>query len=483
MKTKRNSLTTQKKNGLSLIRRFVRKIKRILAPMVKNLSPIELAKCYKDEFHTAINGLPNTDKRCVVLVGEFHKSFAGLLNHFSQALSEFDFYRFVKNDLDIRELPGWKSIVFPLNLVRGPYDGPSSTFKATMPVKISADLIEKIKCSKYMRWYVDNFYECRPEIGKGYPETIAAESARYFKEAFDRLNPRCVMIWNPYVARNQIADGVAREKGIPVVYCESGMLPGTISLNTVGLFGASRLARNPEKFSNLPLNEVDLENTEKLIVKLRNKRISRYDGESHKPRLYSRPVVLFAGQFDGESGIIPEWSESHQLQSPIFKNSDLAVDFLAELAKKNNWQIIHKLHPLAFEWGAMEDEKENLATIGKGNILDFIDIADVVIAISGSTPYLALIREKPVVMIGYTTLKNAGCCYEAFRLIDIEKQIKSALRDGFTQDQKKAFIRHAALLNQYYLFDNCDPAAMKIGLVSEKAVDYMRKAINGNAEF
>ena len=72
----------------------------------------------------------------------------------------------------------------------------------------------------------------------------------------------------------------------------------------------------------------------------------------------------------------------------------------------------------------------------------------------GETIYDALVRDKPVVTLGYSWAKGKGINYEAWKAADIEKQIKKAIDFGFTDKMKQAFIKHLAQCLKYYLYDN-----------------------------
>ena len=113
--------------------------------------------------------------------------------------------------------------------------------------------------------------------------------------------------------------------------------------------------------------------------------------------------------------------------------------------------MIYKPHP-GVEPAAWLPESLNI--IKECDINDVIAYADVTVAILSSTSYVALVQEKPVVVLGYTHLRGKGCCYEAFERDKIEPAINEALANGMTDEMKVNFTRHIAQMNKYYLFDN-----------------------------
>ena len=106
-----------------------------------------------------------------------------------------------------------------------------------------------------------------------------------------------------------------------------------------------------------------------------------------------------------------------------------------------------------------------------GDINELIDLADVAITIRSSSNYIALIRHKPVLMLGYTQTRGQGCTYEAFCKQDIEPQLKKALKYGFSTEQQEAFLIHLARLFRYYLYDDMSDRSIRYGLPLPKNVE------------
>ena len=97
------------------------------------------------------------------------------------------------------------------------------------------------------------------------------------------------------------------------------------------------------------------------------------------------------------------------------------------------------------------------------DINDVIDFSDVTITILSSTAYVALIRKKPVVMLGYNQLRRKDCTYEAFTKDNIDFAISSAINEGFSQKQQDAFTKHIAQLLKYYLYADLEVGAVTFG--------------------
>ena len=111
--------------------------------------------------------------------------------------------------------------------------------------------------------------------------------------------------------------------------------------------------------------------------------------------------------------------------------------------------------------------------INRLQLNEVIDMCDVTITILSQTSYLSLIREKPVVMLGYTQLKGKGCTYEAFDRDHLERSIEEALQMGYTQEQKDNFYLHVAQMNKYYVYDDLNERELRYGQSVQQFVDYL----------
>ena len=85
---------------------------------------------------------------------------------------------------------------------------------------------------------------------------------------------------------------------------------------------------------------------------------------------------------------------------------------------------------------------KNIDIITDVDINSAIDFSDLVITILSQGAYISLIRNKPVLMLGYTQLYGKDCTYEAFLKREIEEKIETALEKGFTIVQNHNFIKH-----------------------------------------
>lgn len=288
----------------------------------------------------------------------------------------------------------------------------------------------------------------------------------------ESLKPEIVVLWNQFSCTHSILDYVCKKFNITVRYWEFGVLPGTFGLESKGQMGESWPAVQPSEFSSLSIDESDVFSAKKTLKYLYESKLNRnvQPKDAIPDHIQSianngRKTVLYIGQNDFESGLLPYTAHSAKFHSPAYSSSLDALDELSLLAKKNNWNLIYKPHPIMSRYYGIPSElPENITYVDAVNMEALIDICDVVVTILSTTAYSSLIREKATMCLGYTQLKGKGCTYEAFDRVELESELKSALKYGVTAEMSEKWVVHVAQLMKYYLVDDLTDKPIKIGL-------------------
>lgn len=324
-----------------------------------------------------------------------------------------------------------------------------------------------------------------------YAEVLVYENYRCFKELLDHINVISVNIWNKFRFNHYLFDEMCRERGIPVTYLEFGSLPGSLVFDRNGQMGESWPAVSFEEFRTLAVTEDELQSAESLVQFLRESGLNRrkqpennVDMDELARLKPGRPIILFAGQWDSDSGLVPYTENTKRYHSPIYKSTLDALCSVAQIAQKHDWNLVFKPHPsVLFEY-KRSDYPSNVITVGMCNLNEIIDRADVVVTILSSTAYISLIRERPCVMLGYNQIRGKGCTYEAFSQERVEPVLCDAVEKGYTNEQRKAFIRHVAQMRRYYLYDDGQKAkpyvcGRPIDMLSECFEPYFAETTEG----
>jgi len=388
------------------------------------------------------------EEQSIIFIGHmvaFDKGTCNYMRQLKKRINNLHFFVFnesisVSDDQIERTIP-FDFLTVPRTSALGQFD-PNINFTVPDYVK------ELLSSKKYLESAVETLYRWHDNMGKGYAEWFVYYVYQYYIKLISCLHPLAVVYWNKFNVLHDIFENMCEERCIDNVFWEHGSLPGTFAIERLGQMGESEPAVAVDTFRQLEVSEEEVRESHSIIEEMKIQRLNR--NEQPKSNLNSlltdkidkaAPVILYTGQNDFESGMIPYTDHSRQYHSPVFASSDEAAIYLGCLAKKNRWNLIYKPHPLMVKYNKciVEEEKHNLILINNVDINDLIDYADLTITILSQCAYAALIREKPVLMLGYIQLKGKGCVYEAYEEGQIEDAIFSALKNGYTTLQLFSF--------------------------------------------
>lgn len=329
-------------------------------------------------------------------------------------------------------------------------------------INVSKRIINIVKKNKYLNDAFLNISNKYKNVSKEYFYLYVYWADQYVKNVLDYLQPENVIIWLEFYPYHEIIAENCRQRNIKFTFWEFGVLPGTYSFEMQGQMGRSYPAIEFKKFRLLEVNKVERDEAKKVIKYIKNQNLKRWDDNSdveiEKVMAMvkkNRPIILYAGQNDFESGMCPYDERAKKYHSPTFATSDDAAVYLAELARKNDWNLIYKPHPAVVKLeGISKDIPSNVLMLHGGDINKVIDKVDLTITILSQVAYVSLLRDKPVVLLGYTQLRGKGCSYEAFELNQIEGVMQKALKDKYSIKMKEQFINHVAQVVKYYVYDD-----------------------------
>lgn len=360
-------------------------------------------------------------------------------------------------------------------------------FDRNLQVPISEYVRKTINNNNYLKEVSLHLKEQFLDMTESYADNLVVYFYDYCCTALDKFIPEKVIIWNQFSAMHEVMAYICRERGIPVIFMEFGVLPGTFSIDTNGQMGESSIAIDYEKFLNKPVSTEEIIDAKNVIKFIKESRLNRniqpvnnkLSNIKDKLKL-NQPIILLLGQSDYESALLPYTMNTKRFHSPIVKSSDDSVRIIAELAQKNNYNIIYKPHPAMKHLNLKSDIPSNVIVVDEVNIHDLIDLANIVVTVLSQSSYEALIRGIPVLMLGYNQLRGKGCTYEAFERENIESVLKEAIENGFTEKQEMAFNKHVAQLLKYYLFDDMIRRDVSFGQSIESFVKYLNNYRNEN---
>ena len=292
---------------------------------------------------------------------------------------------------------------------------------------------------------------------------------KYVEEVLTQLEPRMMVVVGSRMVRSEIIAYACEKRGVKHVYTHAGFIPGTYLFDSKGELGLCVPNLKPDKFRNLPVSDEEVNNAKNVLRELYKNGTNRKVQPQNdcidiikREMIPDRPIVFFAAQ--PETDFIPYTDEIRDWYTPNFESSAEAGIFISKLCRENNWNFVYKPHPMYIDINVKQKLERGSIYIETGNINDLIDIADVVVTVQSSVNYVSLIREKPVVMLGYNQTREKGCTYEAFDKSTIENVLRISIKEGYTAEQKEAFYRHIAQCLKYYLYDDLSNKTMQYGM-------------------
>lgn len=292
---------------------------------------------------------------------------------------------------------------------------------------------------------------------------VANAAYLYLSRALAFYRPDVVVCWGSYLLCSRILRKICEASGLPFVTMELGVLPETLAFDCLGHMGESWVARDMEAFKALPLDPFDRDKAAAYLSEVKERLPSRniqVEVPESSQRVLddlkagSKKIVVYIGSNCAFSGHVPYDDRGRTYHSPFFQDNDEVVRHLSEaFADDPDVELLYKPHPITATRGLdLTRDYPNVTVLRDVNLSDCIGIADLAVVKVSQGCYEALLRDKPVLMLGKNQINGSGAVYELEDASDLHGGIHRALSGGLTQAQQAAFEDHVARLLKYYLF-------------------------------
>ena len=293
------------------------------------------------------------------------------------------------------------------------------------------------------------------------PISTFLRKLREFVSFLDEVRPDAAFLWNSFNVFHRIARELLRSRGIPIYYFHDGVLPGSVAFDFDGEMGESWVAREPERFLAIPVDEEERRNAAAFLEFIRKRSLNRhrqvaqidFKGHLATAGVAHKPLLLMVGQQDWHAGLLPDNPNRH-LHSPVFACSTEALAELDIVAHEMGAHIIYKPHPLDRDNYAFlkKHRYKHVDIIASGSIEQMIDYAAVTVTIASQACYTAAFRDKPCVLLGRNQMSFKGIAEDLMSLEDLRPSLSRAMKVGVA-GRREALIKHMAQLNKAYLYD------------------------------
>lgn len=330
------------------------------------------------------------------------------------------------------------------------------------PAKLGIDLRSKVKPTNFLVRHSAEIY--RYDHGQRLWRDCYVSMhlyKKYITHELERFAPDLVILWHQFNAYHYLIEEWCHANGVPVLYCEHGVLPGSWCFEFGGQMGESWIARDPAAFRALPVETADRAAAERYLAHATKSRMNRKApgltvaeaGLANTLTADPRPKILYAGVNDYKTGLQPFSKRLTLRHAADFVSTEAGLKALLPLARKNGWHILYKPHPsIKHQLGAGHEYSHCLSVIDKRvDLIDLLDYCDTLATIVSQSAYMALMHDIPVVQMGRTQLSESGLVNDTLYARDLETSIGAALENSKGETRRSELVEHVARLLRYYV--------------------------------
>lgn len=300
----------------------------------------------------------------------------------------------------------------------------------------------------------------------------------YYKRVIEELDAEKVLILSGWNIDNYLLKFVAEQKGIRFGVFEFGWIPGTIQVDPCGVIGQGECAQHPEIIQKVSVTNDDIQKVQAVKefviqnkVDSRDFVLSETDEIQLKKLDKTKKTVFVVGMNESGNSTVNGSDYWKKVLSSTFDSMREALEECISICRKNGWNLIFKPHPDDTTFAGDDDRYDGIIFIRNMPVDDLIEMSDVMVSMSSTTEYRALMYNKPVVQVGITSLNHMGCTYKVDDKKELESVLMDALENGMTIEQKNNFDILLARLMKKYLWDDLQERPLRYGLPAD--VDFL----------
>lgn len=263
------------------------------------------------------------------------------------------------------------------------------------------------------------------------------------------LCPSIGIVWGMSHPQSQVLTDIFRDNGIPAYSLERGLFADTLMIEPALYHSEPCLNRGSDIWKDW--GDIDEYGSYDTIRRyyLENKPQKYFQTDYTPPdrlreslRLGDTQTVVFWGQHDIWSGILPRGNARSHLLSPFFGTSGEALVKLSQSIENiPGVSLIFKPHP----HDTIDYEKiAGASTVIARDINNhsLFELADVFVAMLTTTQFEALLYEKPIILLANSQLKGRGIAYE----YGIRSTMESLIVQALNKDRHDTRIRNTKKL-------------------------------------
>jgi len=252
-------------------------------------------------------------------------------------------------------------------------------------------------------------------------ETLRAVS--FWERAFSLMQPSAILSWGSTSPLSRIWFYLARRFQRPHFVIERGVMENTLSYAVAGQGALSDFSTSLSMVD--PGREDDSlgERWRRIEHYYANPSFGHYpdvnkpldDRELQVLNETSKPRILYLGSFDAGSGARFDYRELGDLHAPWVQSSEAGAKVLVDCLKTLrdfNGSLILKPHPADY-FDLHVDAPFPVHCFRNANVYQLIEKADVVVTLTSSTAFMALLKGVPTITLANIQFMGRAATYEA----------------------------------------------------------------------
>jgi len=250
---------------------------------------------------------------------------------------------------------------------------------------------------------------------------------------------------------------VCARRGVKLIFAEYGALHGFLHFSETSVSYGMFPIRFRERFLSLALSDRDIflarryikfnrENDYEIREQVEDVALLGVLEKRPEKKLFLPAIGLLGGGFH------PPSSEESKRVSPHFRTNEEVAATVVSIAERKGWLVVYKSHPNSPPTKQALLDSPSLVECGECHVPSIVDRCDAVVCLGTKVSQTALIRGKPVVMLGNYSLSGMGVCYDYQSGQSLEELIELALERGLTEEQRERYVRYVARELRYLLF-------------------------------
>lgn len=293
----------------------------------------------------------------------------------------------------------------------------------------------------------------------------------YYDNIIKMLHPAEIIIWSGWSRECYILGHIAEVRGIPYGYMEYGWIPGTYQFDLRGIAGQGEYAVKQDALEKIIVSVEDISKLQQIKDYVIENRLdtrtflkTEADDAELKKIISDRKTVLLVGMDEKGMCMNPKDSYWEQYISSAYHSMEEVLADLMQICADNGYNLIFKPHPGEQPLEINKFDRSKMIYVKDASIDHLIQICDAAVSMASAVDYKVLMYGKALVQIGITGLRGKKCTYEVKERSCLEEQVKAALRDGMTEQQKRNYDIFLARLLKTHLWDDMSDKKISYGL-------------------